>query len=149
MAGSIHHDDVVWCVVGPVSILYHTSISMNTAVTYDERSVFGSHGAYAVWTGTAPRSYSVTASMVAANSSEVVFNLKQVYNAYQWTQQSPPQCAALRVGNGGLKVNGGSLYNDSVRIESFDSSIPDATFMDAGIPIQIELSMSLKECKPI
>lgn len=144
---SSHHVDVAWCVVGPVSIMYHTSISMNTSVTYDERSVFGSHGAYAVWTGTAPRSYSISASLVGANTMETAFNVSQVRNAYDWTQQSPPRCNNLTLPN----MNNRSLFEAAVRIENVDTSIPEMTHTDnaSHAPIQIEFSMSLKECKPI
>jgi hypothetical protein len=146
MATSSHHYDTPWCVVGPVTILYHTSISMNTSVSYDERSVFGSHGAYAVWTGTAPRSVSLSANMVAANSNEVMFNIDQVNNAYQWTQENPPSCEALKVKSGMMYR---AIFDMSVRIESFDSSIAEATHLDGANPIQIDLSLGLKECKPI
>ena len=141
MTISKHHYDVSWCTIGPITIMYHTSISMSTQVTYDERSVFGSHGAYAVWTGTAPRTYSLSANLVAANSNEVKFNMGQVAAAYQWTQQSPPSCQKLTAPGG--------IFNTSVRIESFDASIPESTHLDAGAPIQIDFSLGLKECKPI
>lgn len=143
---SQHHYDSAWCVAGPVTILYHTSISMSTSVTYDERNIFGSHGAYAVWSGTAPRNVSVSASMAAANSSEVRFNIDQVNNAYNWTQGNPPGCHGLKVAGGAIHRG---IFDMSVRIESFDSSIPEATHLDYGSPIQIDLSLTLKECKPI
>lgn len=140
------HEDTEWCVVGPVSILYHTTISMNVAVQYDQRTVFGSHGAYAVWTGTDPRSFSVSASMVAANSDEVKFNVKQVVAAYDWTQESPPSCQKLTAPTG---TN--SIFGANVRPESVDSSIQEAVHFDKynNGPIQIELSLSVKECKEI
>lgn len=143
MATSSHHFDIPWCVIGSIKILYHTSISTNTSVTYDERSVFGSHGAYAVWTGTAPRSYSLSANLVGANPEEVNFNIAQVQNAYNWTQESPPQCRGLK------GPSGVGLFEASVRIESFDASIPEATHLDGGSPIQIDFSLGLKECKAI
>ena len=144
MATSSHHIDVPWCTVGPVVILYHTSISMNIAVHYDERTVFGSHGAYAVWTGTAPRSFSVSSHMVAANLIEVNFNVAQVEAAYAWTQESPPQCKKLSLPH--IYTN---IFRSAVRIESTDASIPEATHIQGGKPIQIELSLSVKECKAI
>lgn len=141
---SAHHVDVPWCIAGPVTILYHTSISMNIAVTYDERTVFGSHGSYAVWTGTAPRSYSVSAEMVGANVGEIAFNVGQVEAAYDWTQESPPQCKKLTLPTITTKI-----FKTKVRIESADASIPDMTHIEAAHPIQITLSLSLKECKAI
>lgn len=144
MALSSHHVDVPWCIVGPIVILYHTSISMNIAVAYDERTVFGSHGAYAVWTGTAPRSYNINASMVGANSLEVLFNMAQVELAYSWTQESPPQCKKLI-----LPLILTRIFTSSVRIESTDATIPEATHIQAAQPIQVEMSLSLKECKAI
>jgi len=140
---SIHHTDVPWCVVGGVTILYHTTISMNISVQYQEQTVFGSHGAYAVWTGTDPRSYSVSADMVGANALEVAFNVKQVKTAYDWTQQSPPKCEGIK------STPAASIFHAKVRIESMDSSIPDTTHIVAADPIQISLSMALKECKAI
>jgi len=139
---SDHHIDVEWCIVGPITILYHANLSVNTSVTYDERSVFGSHGAYAVWTGTAPRSYSLSTNLVGANSGEVAFNMGLVYLAYDWTQQSPPKCEEL-------KAPAPEIFNTKVRIESYDASIEEGTHLDMNIPIQISLSLSLKECKPI
>src|SRR5574344_226229 len=144
MSGLIHHYDLPWCTIGNITILYHTSISVTTNVTYDERSVFGSHGAYAVWSGTAPRNYSLSANLVGARYLEVQFNIAQVVSAYNWTQESPPQCKGL---HGPLGV--ASLFSTSVRIESFDASIPEATHVEYGSPIQIDFSLSLKECKPI
>ena len=142
MGMSAYHIDVSWCVVGDISILYHANVSVNTSVSYDERTVFGSHGAYAVWTGTAPRSVSVSANLVGANSGEVAFNVTQVLNAYNWTQESPPQCRKLT-------APAPQLTNMMVRIESFDSSIDEGVLLDGDNPIQISLSLSLKECKPI
>jgi hypothetical protein len=142
MGMSAYHVDVSWCVVGDISILYHANISVNTSVTYDERTVFGSHGAYAVWTGTAPRSVSISANLVGANSSEIQFNVQQVLNAYNWTQQSPPPCKKI-------SAPAPQLTDMSVRIESFDSSIDEGVLLDGSNPIQISLSLSLKECKPI
>lgn len=142
---SDHHIDVPWCIVGPVVILYHATINVNILVSYDERSVFGSHGAYAVWLGTAPRSYSISSNLVAANSTEVKFNLNQVAAAHGWTQESPPQCAGLK-----SPITGGASGGDiMVRIESYDSGVEEATFLNDAIPIQISLSLNLKECKPI
>jgi len=139
---SDHHTDVEWCVIGPITIMYHANISVNTSVTYDERSVFGSHGAYAVWSGTAPRSFSVSTNLVAANSGEVQFNMGLVYSAYDWTQMSPPICLPL-------KAPAPAIFDAMVRIESYDSSIEEGTHLDINTPIQISLSLSLKECKPI
>jgi hypothetical protein len=139
MGSSAHHIDVPWCTVGPVSIFYHANISENISVSYDQRSVFGSHGAYAVWLGTEPRGYSVSANMVGANAGEVAFNLSQVSAAYGWTQQSPPACLPL--------VSPG--YYATVRIEGYDSSIEEGVHIDSNIAIQISLSLTLKECKPI
>lgn len=144
MATSSHHVDAPWCIVGDVAILYHTTISMNIAVAYDERTVFGSHGAYAVWTGTAPRSYSISSSMVGANTLELMFNIGQVEAAYAWTQESPPKCKKLR-----LPSITTSIFKTSVRVESVDTSIPEMTHVEGGRPIQIELSLSVKECKAI
>jgi hypothetical protein len=144
MATSAHHVDVPWCIVGGVTILYHTSISMNIAVAYDERTVFGSHGAYAVWTGTAPRSFSIQSSLVGANILEVQFNVAQVEAAYAWTQESPPHCKGLRL----PEITSG-IFSSSVRIESTDASIPEMTHIQGGRPIQIEMSLSVKECKAI
>jgi len=144
---SEHHNDVPWCVVGPVVILYHASVSVNTSVSYDERSVFGSHGAYAVWLGTAPRSYSVSTNLVAANSDEVKFNMQQVKMAYDWTQESPPYCAPLVSPMTHVELDSAGYVD--VRIESYDSSVEEATHLDSLAPIQIALSLSLKECKPI
>lgn len=143
---SAHHEDIEWCIVGPVSILYHTTISMNVAVQYDQRTVFGSHGAYAVWTGTDPRSFNVSASMVAANSSEIKFNVDQVIAAYQWTQESPPTCQGLTAPTGTS-----AIFGADVRPESVDSSIQEAVHLDknGNGPIQIDLSLSVKECKEI
>lgn len=144
MASSSHHVDAAWCIVGNVTILHHTTISMNISVAYDERTVFGSHGAYAVWTGTAPRSFSVSSSMVGANIAEIKFNVLQVEAAYSWTQESPPQCKSLKLPSVTSKI-----FKSAVRIESMDTSIPEMTHIEANTPIQIELSMSLKECKAI
>ena len=145
---SAHHNDVPWCMAGPVVILYHASINVSTSVSYDQRSVFGSHGAYAVWLGTEPRSYSVSSNLVAANSGEVAFNITQVVVAHQWTQESPPTCMALKSPMTGLSMNeaeGGVM----VRIEGYDSSVDEATHLDNLTPIQISLGLTLKECKPI
>lgn len=142
MGLSAHHIDVKWCVVGPVVIMYHANISVNTSVQYDQRSVFGSHGAYAVWLGTDPRSVSVSSNMVAANSGEVKFNLKQVKNAYDWTQQNPPVCQLLN-------APAPDIFKMHVRIESYDTSIEEGVMLDGNDPIQISLSLSLKECRPI
>jgi len=142
MGMSAHHIDVAWCVVGPVKIMYHSNISVNVSVQYDARSVFGSHGQYAVWTGTEPRSYSVSSNMVAANADEVQFNLDQVEAAYNWTQENPPGCQKL-------KAPASRIFDAYVRIESYDSSIEEATHLDGTDPIQITLSLSLKECRPI
>ena len=144
MSQSSHHTDVPWCTVGGITILYHTQISMNTSVTYDERTVFGSHGMYAVWTGTAPRTFSVSATLVGANGREVQFNLGQVAAAYKWTQGNPPRCKKLKVPSGASKI-----FNTRVRIESMDASIPEAVHLFGGAPIQIEFSLNLKECKAI
>ncbi len=139
---SAHHIDVSWVVCGPVTIMYHANLSVNTSVNYDQRSVFGSHGAYAVWLGTEPRSFSLSASMVGANTAEVAFHLAQVVNAHGWTQQSPPKCA-------GLVSPAPDAFSASVRIESYDSSIEEGVHLDSTTPIQLSLSLSLKECKPI
>lgn len=149
MPQSSHHTDADWLVISGkfgIQILYHTSISMSTSVSYDERSIFGSHGAYAVWTGTEPRTYSVSASLVAANGAEVNFNIKQAQSAYAWTQDSPPPCQELK-----LPTNSGAayLFETSVRIESFDASIPESTHILESAPVQIEFSLGLKECKAI
>lgn len=143
---STHHHDVPWCRVGPIVILYHANINVSTSVSYDERSVFGSHGAYAVWLGTAPRTYSVSTNLVAANSYEVKFNMQQVKAAYDWTQESPPHCAKLVSPITHTELDTKSVF---VRIESYDSSVEEATHLDSLAPIQISLSLSLKECKPI
>ena len=142
MGMSAHHIDVSWCVVGPVTIMYHANISVSTSVSYDQRSVFGSHGAYAVWTGTEPRSVSVSTSMVAANSAEVKFNMDQVIAAYDWTQGNPPSCRKVQ-------APAPDIFNMMVRIESYDSSIEEAVHLDGDSPIQISLSLELKECRPI
>ena len=142
---SSHHAEVKWCIVGTIAIMYHTSISVNTSVAYDERTVFGSHGAYAVWTGTAPRSFSISASLVGANLAETTFNLAQVTSAYEWTQESPPGCKGLTLPPVGLAM----VLQGTVRIESMDGSIPDGTHIYGGTPIQIDFSMGLKECKAI
>ena len=141
------HAEASWCIVGSIIILYHTSISVSTSVTYDARSVFGSHGAYAVWTGTDPRSFTVSASLVGANTSETKFNMEQVLAAYTWTQESPPGCKGLEL----PKIDSFGLFNSLVRIESMDGSIPDGTHIDDkwGMPIQIDFSLSLKECRAI
>jgi hypothetical protein len=142
MTTSIHHYDVAWCVIGKISILYHANISVNVSVNYDERSVFGSHGAYAVWTGTSPKSISVSSNMVSANSDEVKFNIDQVKLAHEWTQGNPPKCEQIT-------APASEIFNTSVRIESYDSSIDEGVHLDGGNPIQISLSLSLKECKAI
>lgn len=146
MAYSEHHYDVAWCQVGDITIMYHANLTVNISVQYDERSVFGSHGQYAVWLGTAPRAYTVWANMVAANGDEIAFNVDQVIKAHQWTQESPPQCKPL-------KAPAGAAHNTSVRIETYDSSIEEATMTHGSskgnAPVQITLSLSLKECKPI
>lgn len=139
MATSAYHRDVPWCTVGPVTILYHANISVNISVQYDQRTVFGSHGAYAVWTGTDPRSFSISSNLVGANSDEVQFNLGQVYSAHEWTQESPPHCGDLA----------SPAFWAPVRIESYDSSIEEGVLLDGSTPIQISLSLSVKECKPI
>lgn len=141
---SAHHIDVPWCIVGSVTILHHTTISMNIAVQYDERTVFGSHGAYAVWTGTAPRSFNINASMVGANTLEIMFNMRQAEAAYAWTQESPPQCKGLV-----LPQIATSLFATDVRIESTDTSIQEMVHIQSGHPIQIDISLSVKECKAI
>jgi len=144
---SSHHYDVEWCTAGPVTILYHANISVNIGVQYDQRTVFGSHGAYAVWTGTDPRSYSISANLVAANADEVAFNLLQIKNAHDWTQESPPSCQPLRspITHMELTDTGYTM----VRIEGYDASIDEAVHLDRNRPIQISLSLTLKECKPI
>ena len=146
-----HHYYMAWCVVGDISIFYHANMTTNISVQYDERSVFGSHGMYAVWLGTAPRSFTVWANMVAANTDEVTFNVQQVINAYNWTQESPPECKSMM---SPIALADGGLKDVSVRIESYDSSIEEATFTHGTdllgeAPIQVTLSLSLKECKPI
>lgn len=146
------HNDVPWCVAGPVVILYHASINVSIGVQYDERTVFGSHGAYAVWTGTSPRAFNVSTTMVAANADEVKFNLGQVAAAHNWTQESPPTCLPLvsPINHDGVNhLANGMQTNDMVRIEGYDSSVEEATHLDAGSPIQISLGLTLKECKPI
>lgn len=141
---SAHHIDVPWCIVGDVTILHHTTISMNISVQYDERTVFGSHGAYAVWTGTSPRSYSINASMVGANTLEIMFNMKQAEAAYAWTQESPPKCKKLT-----LPQIASGLFSTKVRIESADASIQEMVHVQSMHPIQIDISLSVKECKAI
>jgi hypothetical protein len=146
---SSHHYDAPWCMVGEIVIMYHTTISTSISVQYDERTVFGSHGAYAVWTGTSPRSYSVSANLVAANSAEVVFNLLSVKLAYMWTQNSPPGCKILLLPT---SLGASLIFGTMVRIESMDANIDEGVHLDpisGGSPIQITFSMSLKECKPI
>ena len=143
---SSHHIDVPWCTVGPVTIMYHANISVNIGVQYDQRSVFGSHGAYAVWLGTDPRTYSVSSNMVAANTPEVIFNIAQVTAAHGWTQMSPPTCLPLVSPMTLPDYSGGPVM---VRIEGYDSSVEEGVHLDSKIPIQISLGMSLKECKPI
>jgi hypothetical protein len=145
---SSHHHDVPWCTVGPVIILYHANITVNIGVQYDQRTVFGSHGAYAVWLGTDPRSYSVSTTLVAANSGEVFFNIGQVAAAHNWTQESPPHCDKLKSPMTGTSINESEAGVD-VRIEGYDSGVDEATHLDSLTPIQISLSLSLKECKPI
>lgn len=141
---SAHHIDVPWCIVGSVTILHHTTISMSITVTYDDKSVFGSHGAYAVWTGTQPRTYSINASMVGANTLEIMFNVAQAEAAYAWTQESPPQCKYLR-----LPQISTDLFATDVRIESAEASIQEMVHIQSAHPIQIDISMSVKECKAI
>jgi len=142
MVTSAHHIDVSWCIVGPVVIMYHANISVNTSVSYDQRSVFGSHGAYAVWLGTEPRSVSVSTEMVAANTDEVKFNIDQVVAAYDWTQGNPPSCKKL-------KAPAGDIFDMMVRIEGYDSSIAEGVHLEGDMPIQLSLSLNLKECRPI
>lgn len=147
MGESNHHTDVKWCVVGPTTILYHTTISMSIAVQYDQRTVFGSHGAYAVWTGTDPRSYNISANFVAANVTEAQYNVDQITAAYNWTQESPPKCKGLTGPTGVAKI-----FNTDVRPESVDSSIPEGVHLTPKghlLPIQIDFSISVKECKEI
>ena len=147
MSTSRHHHDVPWCVAGPVKILYHATVSVNISVSYDERSVFGSHGAYAVWLGTAPRSYSISSNLVGANSDEVKFNLEQVEAAHGWTQMSPPSCEPLT-----SPITTTDIWKPGfvdIRIESYDASVDEAVHLDGDNPIQISLSLSAKECKPI
>ena len=147
---SEHHLDMPWCIVGGITIFYHANMTTNIAVQYDERSVFGSHGQYAVWLGTAPRSFTVWTNMVAANHLEVAFNVAQILIAHEWTQDNPPGC---RIMKSPIPIGGALLYLLNVRIESYDSSIEEGTMMDGvafvGAPIQVTLSLSLKECKPI
>lgn len=146
---SSHHYDAPWCMISEIMIMYHTSISSSISVSYDEKTVFGSHGAYAVWTGTSPRSYSISASLVAANPMEVIFNVGMVGLAYLWTQCSPPGCKILILPT---SLGASLLFGTLVRIESMDASIPEMTHLDpisGGSPIQLEFSLNLKECKAI
>ena len=142
MGMSAHHIDTSWCVVGPVTIMYHANIGVSTSVQYDQRSVFGSHGAYAVWLGTEPRAVTVTTNMVGANSAEVGFNLAQVIAAYDWTQGNPPSCRKIQ-------APAPDVFDMMVRIEGYDSSVEEAVHLDGNSPIQISLSLTLKECRPI
>ncbi len=151
MAFGEHHYDVPWCVVGSISIFYHANMTTNISVQYDERSVFGSHGQYAVWLGTAPRSFTVWSNMVGANSDEITFNVQQVINAWNWTQESPPQCKDMTAP---IALSQAKMNVVPVRIETYDSSIEEATMTHGtkglgNAPIQVTLSLSLKECKPI
>ena len=151
MAFSEHHIDVPWCVVGPISIFYHANMTQSIQVSYDERSVFGSHGQYAVWLGTSPRSLSVWATMVGANAEEVNFNVQQVINAWNWTQENPPSCKTMVAP---AALSNADLNKISVRTETFESNIEEATMTHGttalgNAPIQITLNLTLKECKPI
>ena len=143
---SAHHIDVPWCIVGNIHIMYHATVTVSTSVQYDQRTVFGSHGAYAVWTGTDPRSFSVSANFVGANALETAFNLGQIQAAYDWTQESPPQCKKIMLPSA---VAANSLFGTEVRIESFDGTIPDTVHIYGLAPVQIDFSLSLKECKAI
>jgi len=142
---SAYHTDIPWCTVGWIIILYHCNVSVNTAVNYDERPVFGSHGLYATWTGTAPRDVSVTASLVAANTLECLFNALSVYMAHDWTQESPPICRPM-FGPGFPLF---WVYSMPVRILNYSTDVAEGVHLDIMIPIQINLSLSLKECKAI
>jgi hypothetical protein len=142
---------VPWCVVGNIKIFYHANMTTAISVQYDERSVFGSHGQYAVWLGTAPRSFTVWANMVGTNATEVEFNVQQVINAWKWTQESPPRCKTMVAP---IALSKDELNKIKVRIETYDSSIEEATMTHSAqglgnAPIQVTLSLSLKECKPI
>jgi hypothetical protein len=145
-----HHYDIPWCVIGTITIFYHANLTTNISVQYDERSVFGSHGQYAVWLGTSPRSFTVWANMVAGNGVEVAFNVAQVMAAYSWTQESPPSCKYMKAP---IPLGLPLLHLVSVRLETYDSAIEEGTHMLGstllGAPIQVTLSLSLKECKPI
>ncbi len=146
---SSHHWDAPWCMISEIMIMYHTSISSDISVTYDDRTVFGSHGAYAVWTGTSPRDYSISADLVGANSLEVIFNIGMVGLSYLWTQCSPPGCKILLLPT---SLGASLIFGTTVRIQSMNASIPEGTHLDpisGGSPIQISFSLSLKECKPI
>jgi hypothetical protein len=142
---SRHHTDLPWCIAGWVTILYHSTIDVGNTVTYDEKTVFGSHGLYAVWSGTSPRNVTTNADMVASNELECLFNMAQIAIAYDWTQDSPPGCRFFLGPPGMLH-----LYSMMVRIETFGTNIAEGTHLSGlFIPIQISLSLTLKECKAI
>ena len=88
--------------------------------------------------------FNINASMVGANTIEIMFNMRQAEAAYAWTQQSPPQCKDLV-----LPQIATDLFSTSVRIESTDASIQEMVHIQSGHPVQIDISLSVKECKAI
>jgi len=141
MASAIHAD-VDWCIVGNIHIMYHASLSIDVSIQYHEDTLFGAVGEYAVWTGTTPASFNINSDMVAANTAEILFNKQQVMNGYSWSKQQPPKCKKMITPAPGL-------FDKNVRINSFNASIPESTMLIANEPVQISLSLGLKECKPI
>ena len=142
MGLSAWHADVTWCSAGAATIMYHANISVSQSVNYDEQTVFGSHGMYAVWTGTDPRQWSVSADMVAANSGEAGFNVGQVAALMGWAAESPPSCQQV-------SAPAGAAFNGPGRILSWDGSVSDGVHLTGGIVVQVSLSTSIKECKAI
>jgi hypothetical protein len=131
-----------FAVIGGASILYHCSYSYSISVQYAEKTIFGSHGVYYPWTGTEPRNFDISATLVASSPAEATWNLAQTTILYNWTQESPPQCKKMKVG---------FISDIKVRIESLSVSVDENTLvLDAqNTPIQIGLSLSVKECRSI
>ena len=141
-AGLVNEQRSDFANIGGAVILYHCSYSYSISVQYAEKTVFGSHGVYFPWTGTEPRNFDISANLVAGSPTEATWNLAQVTMLYNWTQESPPKCKNLSVGY---------IKGVSVRIESLNVSVDENVLVfDANLtPIQINLSVSVKECSGI
>jgi len=151
--GLIYEQYSEFATIGPAHILYHCSYSYSISVQYAEKTVFGSHGVYFPWTGTEPRNFDISANLVAGTPTEAAWNVTQISSLYGWTQASPPTCQILKVG----------IISTSVRIESLNVSVDENTMVYrnemslendtigsvTNLPIQINLSVSVKECRGI